>query len=241
MRDTSAVLFYFFALSHRADAPSYGCTAKNELMTGKHEWRKEDKALYLPKTEPELITIPVQKFFQVSGTGNPNTSPAFAENIGILYALSYAVRMMPKQGYTPEGFEPYTVYPLEGVWGLVDPAAGIEDKNNFSYTLMIRQPGFVTEEIAGRAADAVRKKKPDVAVDKTVFGEMEDGLSVQMMHTGPYDDEPASFARMAQFLSEQNLERRTLLHREIYLSDARRTSPEKQKTVLRWTVRQIPE
>lgn len=95
-------------------------------MTGKHEWRKEGKALYLPKTQPELITIPAQKFFLVSGTGNPNTSPAFAENIGILYALSYAVRMMPKQGYTPEGLEPYTVYPLEGVWGLVDPAAGIE-------------------------------------------------------------------------------------------------------------------
>lgn len=133
------------------------------------------------------------------------------------------------------------MYPLEGVWGLVDPAAGIEDKNNFSYTLMMRQPEFVTEEIAGRAVEAVRKKKPDVAADKAVFGEMEDGLSVQMMHTGSYDDESASFARMAQFLSEQNLERRSLLHREIYLSDARRTTPEKQKTVLRWTVRQIPE
>ncbi|MDR0981078.1 MAG: GyrI-like domain-containing protein [Methanocalculaceae archaeon] len=168
-------------------------------------------------------------------------SPVFAENIGILYALSYAVRMMPKQGYTPEGFEPYTVYPLEGVWGLVDPSAGIEDKNNFSYTLMMRQPGFVTEEIAERATDAVRKKKPQFSVGKAMFGTMEDGLSVQMMHIGSYDDEPAGFAQMKQFLLENNLERRSLLHREIYLSDARRNDPAKQKTVLRWTVRQIPE
>ncbi len=239
MRGTSAVLFYFFALSHRADAPSYGYTAKNELMTGKHEWRKEDKALYLPKTKPELITIPVQKFFQISGTGNPNTSPVFAENIGILYALSYAIRMMPKQGYTPEGFEPYTVYPLEGVWGLADPALGSEDKDNFSYTLMIRQPEFVTEEIVLRATETVRKKKPQLAVDKAVFGTMEDGLSVQMMHLGSYDDEPASFAQMTQFLRENNLERTSLLHREIYISDARRCEPIKQKTVLRWTVRRI--
>lgn len=208
-------------------------------MAIKHEWRKEDKNLYLPKTQPELVTIPKQKFFQVSGFGNPNTSSAFSENIGILYALSYAVRMMPKSGFTPEGFEPYTVYPLEGVWGLVDTAAGIEDKNNFSYTLMIRQPGFVTEDIAARAVDAVRKKKPDVAVDKAVFGTQEEGLSVQMMHIGSYDDEPASFAQMKQYLLENNLERRSPLHREIYLSDARRTEPAKQKTVLRWTVQQV--
>ena len=127
-------------------------------MALKHEWRKEDKTLYLPKTQPELITIPAQKFFQLSGSGDPNNNPTFAENIETLYALSYAVRMMPKQGYTPEGFEPYTVYPLEGVWGLVDPDAESKNKNNYSYTLMIRQPEFVNEDVARLAIETVRKK-----------------------------------------------------------------------------------
>lgn len=211
-------------------------TTQDDLPVQRIEWRKEDKNLYLPKQKPELITIPKQTFFMVSGTGNPSTGTTFAENIGILYALSYGIRMMPKSGFTPEGFTPYTVYPLEGVWGLIDPAAGSENKDNFSYTLMMRQPEFVTEEVAARAVDSVRKKKPELAVDKAVFGEWEDGLSVQMLHTGSYDDEPESFAQMAAFLAAQNLERRSLLHREIYLSDARRCDPAKQKTVLRWTV-----
>ncbi len=210
-------------------------------MAEKHEWRKEDKGLYLPKQRPELVTIPRQKFFRISGSGNPNTSPLFPVHIETLYALSYAVRMMPRQGYTPDGFEPYTVYPLEGVWGLNDPAAGISDKENFTYTLMIRQPEFVTVDVVRRAVDAVRKKKPDCPVDEVTFGDMEDGLSVQMLHLGSYDDEPASFAKMAAFLAEQGLVRRLLTHREIYLSDARRVSPEKQKTVLRWTVQKKNE
>lgn len=208
-------------------------------MELKHEWRKEDKTLYLPKTQPELVTIPAQKFFQISGSGDPNNNPTFAEHIGILYALSYAVRMMPKQGYTPEGFEPYTVYPLEGVWGLVDPDAGSRDKNNYSYTLMMRQPEFVNEDIARRAIETIRKRKPHLAVDNAVFGTVEDGLSVQMMHVGPYDNETASFVQMTAFLKENNLERTSSQHREIYLSDARRCTPEKQKTVLRWTVRHV--
>ena len=208
-------------------------------MALKHEWRKEDKTLYLPKTQPELITIPAQKFFQLSGSGDPNNNPTFAENIETLYALSYAVRMMPKQGYTPEGFEPYTVYPLEGVWGLVDPDSESKNKNNYSYTLMIRQPEFVNEDVARLAIETVRKKKPHLSVNKVVFGAIEDGLSVQMMHVGPYDNETASFVQMTAFLKENNLERTSSQHREIYLSDARRCTPAKQKTVLRWTVRQI--
>ena len=210
-------------------------------MTEKHEWRKEDKLFYLPKQTPGIVTIPAQKFFMVSGTGNPNTSPAFGNHIETLYALSWAVRMMPKSGFTPDGFEPYTVYPLEGVWGLKDPDAGISDKNNFTYTLMIRQPACVTGDVVRRAVDTVRHKKPECGVDEITFGEIEDGLSVQMLHIGPYDNEPESFDRMTAFLEEQGLTRRLLTHREIYLSDARRVSPEKQKTVLRWTVQKKGE
>ncbi|MDU9375532.1 hypothetical protein McpSp1_01070 [Methanocorpusculaceae archaeon Sp1] len=206
-------------------------------MTEKHEWRKEDKTLYLPKNQPELITIPAMKFFMVKGVGDPNTSQTFADHIGLLYSLSYAVRMMPKQGFTPEGYAPYTVYPLEGVWGLVNPELGIADKSNFSYTLMIRQPEFVTDDVISRAKEVVRKKNPDACLDEVIFDELEEGLAAQMLHIGPYDDEPASFARLAAFLEENHLERTSLLHREIYISDARKSDPAKQKTVLRWTVR----
>lgn len=205
-------------------------------MAAKPEWRKEDKNLYSSKPDRNLSRSPGRNISWSPGTATRTLVPRLQKIFPLLYALSYAVRMMPKQGFTPEGFEPYTVYALEGVWGLVDRAAGIDDKDNSAYTLMIRQPVFVTQEIAARAVATVQKKKPDVSVDEAVFGEMEDGLSVQMMHTGPYDDEPASFVLMTAFFAENNFERTSLLPREIYLSDARRTSPEIQKTVLRWIV-----
>lgn len=207
-------------------------------MTEKHEWRKEEKSLYLPKQRPTLITVPKQQFLQISGTGNPNTNPAFAQHIETLYALSYAIRMMPKSGFVPPGYEEYTVYPLEGVWSLRDPSIGISDKDNFTYTLMIRQPAFVTAELFSRAVDVVKQKKPECLVQEVTLSEEEEGLSVQMMHIGSFDDEPASFMKMAAFLEEEGLTRRLMTHREIYLSDVRRVSPEKQKTVLRWTVQQ---
>lgn len=206
----------------------------------KYEWRKKEKDLYIPKQKPELVTVPEQKFFSIKGKGNPNEQE-FAEKIGVLYSLAYAVRMMPKQGYTPDGYFEYTVYPLEGVWDLTEKGRKLDilNKDELLYTIMIRQPDFVTKEVVERAFEHVEKKKPHPFLKVVTFGTFEDGLSVQMLHVGPYDDEPESFALMDEFAMHNNLERASLLHREIYLSDFRKVEPAKLKTVLRYKVQNI--
>lgn len=205
----------------------------------KHEWRKQEKNLYIPKQEPELITVPEQKFFMIKGKGNPN-GEEFSRRIEVLYSLAYAIRMMPKQGYTPEGYFEYTVYPLEGLWDLTEEGRKLDrlDKEELLYTIMIRQPDFVTQEVAEKAFENVRKKKPNPLLDEVFFDTINDGLSVQMLHIGSYDDEPQSFDRMKKFIEENHLEIKTLVHREIYLSDARKVEPAKLKTVLRYRVRE---
>lgn len=203
----------------------------------KFEWRKQEKNLYIPKEKPELITVPKQKFFMISGKGNPN-GEEFAERISVLYSLAYAVRMMPRQGYTPEGYFEYTVYPLEGIWDLTEEGrqSNTLNKDELLYTIMIRQPEFVSQEVADKAFENVRKKKPHPLLDDVTFDTMEDGLSVQMMHIGSYDDEPQTFQQMKRYIKENNLEITTLRHREIYISDARKTEKPKLKTVLRYVV-----
>ena len=203
----------------------------------KFEWKKQEKNLYLPKEKPDLITVPQQKFFMISGKGNPNDEE-FSEKIGILYSLAYAVRMMPKQGYTPDGYFEYTVYPLEGIWDLTKEGkqSNTLNKDELLYTIMIRQPDFVTQEVVNKAFENVSKKKPHPLLNDVTFETMEDGLSVQMMHIGSYDDEPQSFEQMKKFIKENNLEITSLRHREIYLSDARKTEKSKLKTVLRYMV-----
>ncbi|MBP2650806.1 MAG: hypothetical protein H6Q74_1631 [Firmicutes bacterium] len=206
----------------------------------KYEWKKQERKLYLPKQIPEVITVPKQKFFMLKGTGNPN-SDAFAERIGVLYSLAYAVRMMPKQGYTPEGYFEYTVYPLEGLWDLTDEGkkSGTLNKDELLYTIMIRQPDFVTTDVVDKAFEIVRKKKPNPLLDAVMFDTVEDGLSVQMLHLGSYDNEPQSFKMMNDFIANNNLENKSCKHREIYLSDARKVETVKLKTVLRYMVRPI--
>lgn len=203
----------------------------------KFEWRKQEKNLYISKEKPELITVPQQKFLMISGKGNPNDEE-FSEKIGILYSLAYAVKMLPKQGCIPDGYYDYTVYPLEGVWDLSEEGkqSNVLEKDQLIYTIMIRQPDFVTQEVVDRAFENVKKKKNHPLVDEVTFGTMEDGLSVQMMHIGSYDDEPQSFDQMKRFIDENNLEIVSLKHREIYISDARKTEKSKMKTVLRYRV-----
>ncbi|MCL2591094.1 MAG: GyrI-like domain-containing protein [Betaproteobacteria bacterium] len=200
----------------------------------KYEWKKQEKALYLPKPEPQIISVPKQRFFAIKGKGNPNEA-GFAERIGVLYSLVYAVRMMPKTGFSPDGFFEYTVYPLEGVWEGTDAT----DKNSFRYTIMIRQPEFVTHEVAARALENTQRKKPHPLLAEAFFCEIEDGLSVQMMHIGDYDSEPASFAAMKAFMENNGLVRRSDEHREIYLSDPSKVEKDKLKTVLRYCVKEI--
>lgn len=206
----------------------------------KFEWRKEEKNLYLPKQKPEIINVPRQKFFMVSGKGNPNDNEEFSEKIGALYSLSYAIRMMPKNGFTPEGYFEYTVYPLEGVWDLTEEGRKMDTlhKNELVYTIMIRQPDFVNEDIVKRAFEVAKKKNTNQYLDDVVFDSMEDGLCVQMMHVGSYDDEKQSFDLMKDFIAEKNIERESLIHREIYISDFRKVEKEKLKTVLRFKIKQ---
>jgi hypothetical protein len=152
--------------------------------------------------------------------------------------LSYTVKMMPKKGVTPEGYFEYTVFPLEGVWDLAEDArqAAVLDKDKLIYTIMIRQPDFVTESLASEVIDTVKQKKPYPLLSKATFELLEEGMCLQMMHHGSYDDEPASFARMEQYCEENNLKRISKLHKEIYISDVRKTPLEKLKTVLRFKV-----
>ena len=203
----------------------------------KHEWRKKEKEYYIPKEKVQLVKIPKFKFFTIQGKGNPN-SKEFEEAIGVLYSLSYAVRMMPRNGITPKDYFEYTVYPLEGLWDLTEEGRKQEtlNKDELIYTIMIRQPEFVTEEVYKLAMDIVKKKKPHVLLDKVKFQVIEDGLSVQMLHIGPYEDEERTFKEMKQFCSENNLNLKTKVHREIYLSDFRKIESSKLKTVLRYIV-----
>jgi hypothetical protein len=196
----------------------------------KYEWKKEEKGIYLPKASPTLLTVPKMKFFTISGNGNPNNKD-FQERIGVLYSLSYAVRMMPKSGYTPSGYFEYTVYPLEGIW-----SGDVSDKDSFVYTIMIRQPDFVNNDIFGKALETAKKKKPNELIDGVNFETVEDGLCVQMLHIGSYDSEPQSFEQMRKFTDNNSLKRKGQNHREIYLSNANKTEPGKLKTVLRYFV-----
>ena len=207
----------------------------------KHEWRKQEKNLYIPKQKAELIEVPSQKFFAIKGKGNPS-GEEFTKKIEVLYMLSYAVRMMHKTEFIPEGYFEYTVYPLEGVWDLSKKGRELEtlDKNELIYTIMIRQPEFVTQDVVDRAFDIARsKKKGNIYLEDAQFIEMKDGLSVQMMHIGSYDNEAETFAKMKEYINENNLEIKTLVHREIYLSDVRSVEEGRLKTVLRYKVDRI--
>lgn len=203
----------------------------------KHEWRKKEKNYYLPKTKPEIVNIQRLKFIQIKGSGNPN-SEEFSEKVGTLYSLAYAIKMMPKKGITPNGYFEYTVYPLEGIWDLKEEARGNEtfDKNDLVYTIMIRQPEFVNDEVFKEAIEIAKKKNNNPLLDEVELVSIDEGMCLQMMHIGSFDDEYKSFEIMKQFCDENNLSIKDKAHREIYISDFRRVPKERLKTVLRYMV-----
>ena len=202
----------------------------------KYEGRKTEKAFYLPKEKgPVRIDVPEMKFFVVEGAGLP-AGEEFQAVVGLLYTLSYAVRMMPKSGWTPPDYREYTVFPLEGVWRMDTDAwrGGSLDKTKLKYRLMIRQPLFVMPDVAARAMESARKKVPAGLLERASFEPFTDGVSVQMLHVGPYDTEPETFAAMDAFLNANGLVRTERTHREIYLSDPRKVTPDKNRTLLRY-------
>jgi hypothetical protein len=205
------------------------------------DFKKEYKECYLPKNQPQIIQVPNINYLAVRGKGDPNLKGgAYQQAIGVLYAVAYTLKMSSKTGHTMEGFFEYVVPPLEGFWRQ-DDAQEIDysKKENFHWISVIRLPDFVTpEDVAWAAETASKKKKMDCS--SVEFLTVEEGLCVQMMHLGPFEQEPASVARMDAYLLEHGYENDMSdqrLHHEIYLSDARRVAPEKWKTVIRHPIR----
>ena len=203
----------------------------------KLDYKKEYKDLYQPKTKPSIIDVPEMIFIAVDGEGNPNTCVEYKQAMEILYGLSFTIKMSKMNGTQPEGYFEYVVPPLEGFWWQ-DNTDGIDytRKDDFKWVSMIRQPEFVTEEVFERSKAVLKKKKPNLDLSKARLLKMTEGLCVQIMHKGSYDDEPASIEKMKQFAAENGYAEdfsEGRFHHEIYLSDPRRCAPEKLRTVIR--------
>ena len=204
------------------------------------DYKKTEKDLYQPKTTPSIIDVPEMTFIAVDGKGDPNTSEAYKTAMEILYGLSYSIKMSKMGGSAPEGYFDYVVPPLEGFWW-VSNGGKVEcsNKDSFYWTSMIRQPEFVTAKVFEDAKSAFLKKKPGFDLSTVRFVKIAEGLCVQVMHIGSYDDEPATIAAMERYVIENgcaidiNSARR---HHEIYISDPRKIAPEKLKTIIRLPV-----
>lgn len=207
------------------------------------DYKKEYKEFYMPKKKPELVEVPEMKFIAVRGKGNPNEEDgAYQKAIGLLYGIAFTIKMSKKGDHKMDGYFDYVVPPLEGFWWQEGAmGADYSRKEDFCWISLIRLPDFVTEGDFQWAVDeAQRKKKQDYS--KVEFLTISEGLCVQCMHIGAYDDEPATIAVMDQFIREQGYENdfsETRMHHEIYLSDARRVAPEKLKTVIRHPIKKI--
>ncbi len=205
------------------------------------DYKKEYKEFYMPAGKPSIIEIPKMKYIAVRGSGNPNEEGSeYKQSIGLLYGVAYTLKMSRKAGREMEGFFDYVVPPLEGFWWQ-DGRTGVDyaDKAAFRFISVIRLPDFVTEaDFDWAVAEAARKKKTDFS--RVEFLPYDEGLCVQCMHTGPFDSEPATVARMHEWMEQQGYVldfSESRLHHEIYLSDARKVAPEKLKTVIRHPIK----
>ena len=205
------------------------------------DFKKEYKEFYMPKSKPEIVAVPKANYIAVRGKGDPNDEGgAYQQAVGILYAVAYTLKMSYKTDYRIEGFFDYVVPPLEGFWWQ-DGVGGIDysDKSTFNWISVIRLPDFVTQKDFDWATGEAEKKK-HLDCSKAEFLTIDEGLCVQIMHIGPFDDEPATVSMMNEYLLENGYENDfsdSRLHHEIYLSDARKVAPEKWKTVIRHPIK----
>ena len=207
------------------------------------DFKKEYKEFYLPPERPEIVTVPRASYIAVRGSGDPNAPDGeYQRAIGVLYAVAYTLKMSYKTDHRIEGFFEYVVPPLEGFWWQ-EGMSGMDYKNKaaLQWISVIRLPDFVTKADFDWAVEtASRKKKLDCS--KAEFLTVEEGLCVQIMHVGPFDDEPRSVALMDEFIRQNGFENdfsAERLHHEIYLSDARKAAPEKWRTVIRHPIRKL--
>lgn len=196
---------------------------------------KEIKTFYSIKTDPQIISIPLFKYITLEGKGDPNQAD-FAVAMEAIYSMTYTIKMSYKKDNPPVGYYEYKVFPLEGEWDLVDKTKPTTDKSNFAYKIMIQQPDFVSQSLFDDLIVPLKKKKDNPKLSLLKYEEISDGLCCQMVHLGPYDNEPASFEKMEQFCREHGYVRSCKKHKEIYLSDPRKSAPEKLKTILRFKV-----
>ncbi|MBO5300600.1 MAG: GyrI-like domain-containing protein [Peptococcaceae bacterium] len=207
------------------------------------DFKKEYKEFYMPKNKPQIVTVPKANYIAVRGKGNPNEADgAYQQAMNVLYSVAYTLKMSYKTDYKIEGFFEYVVPPLEGFWWQ-EGIAGVDytNKDVFQWISVIRLPDFITEKDFNWAVEtAAKKKKLDCS--SAEFLTIDEGLCVQIMHIGAYDNEPETVAVMDSFLEENgyvNDFSEIRLHHEIYLSDPRRTAPEKLKTVIRHPIRKV--
>jgi hypothetical protein len=205
------------------------------------DFKKEYKEFYMPKNKPEIVTVPKANYIAVRGKGNPNEiDGAYQQAISILYAVAYTLKMSYKTEHKIEGFFEYVVPPLEGFWWQ-DNVDGIDyaDKAAFNWISVIRLPEFITKKDFEWAVEtASEKKKLDCS--SAEFLTVDEGLCVQIMHIGAFDDEPQTIALMDEYIAQNGYENditESRLHHEIYLSDARKVAPEKWKTVIRHPIK----
>ena len=205
------------------------------------DFKKEYKEFYMPASKPSIVTVPPMNYIAVRGEGDPNAEDgAYKQAIVLLYGIAFTIKMSKMGDHRIEGYFDYVVPPLEGFWWQ-DGVQGIDyaHKEQFQWISVIRLPDFVTkDDFDWAVAEAERKKKIDFS--KAEFLPCDEGLCVQCMHIGPYDDEPATVEQMHRYMEEQGY---TLditdqrLHHEIYLSDVRKAAPDKLKTVIRHPIR----
>ena len=207
---------------------------KPAIAGEKLDFKKAYPDLYLPKQTPSLVAVPPMPFLMVDGTGDP-AGECYQEAVQTLYALAFSIKMRKRTGNVPQGYVDYVVPPLEGLWWSEGGQLDLSDRSSWHWTAMIRQPDFVSKAVFEEAAAQVRRKKPEVPVEKARLEMFEEGLCVQAMHLGPYSTEAATMNALVRFAREngyqEDLDERK--HHELYLSDPRRANPDRLKTVLR--------
>ena len=204
------------------------------------DYKKEYKDLYLPKIEPSIIKIPEMIFVAVEGKGDPNkTDGEYKSALEVLYGIQYTIKMSKKGTFTPNGYFDYVVPPLEGLWWTLDKKIDLQNKSKFNWISIIRLPEYVNKDVFKWACEEASKKKK-INTEKAYLLKFTEGLCVQCMHIGSYDNEPKTLGLIDVYINKNNLSKDITdkrRHHEIYLSDPRKSDPEKMKTVLRIPVK----